>query len=126
MDYKLFDDFITLQALLKEIGITQSGGAIKGFLQDNTVFFNGNDEKRRGKKIRVGDRIDLPNQNLFIEVIEPNLEEKEQHQQDKAEKERVAALVKQLNQKEKKPTGKKGQKESQNPQPKKPVRFPGT
>ena len=29
MDYKLFDEYITLQALLKEVGVIQSGGAIK-------------------------------------------------------------------------------------------------
>ena len=34
MNYKLFDDFITLQAILKELGIIQSGGAIKAFLQE--------------------------------------------------------------------------------------------
>lgn len=33
MKYKLFDEYITLQALLKEVGIIQSGGAIKSFLQ---------------------------------------------------------------------------------------------
>ena len=32
MKYKLFDEYITLQALLKEVGIIQSGGAIKAFL----------------------------------------------------------------------------------------------
>lgn len=31
MDYKLFDEYITLQSLLKEIGIIQSGGALKNF-----------------------------------------------------------------------------------------------
>ena len=31
MEYKLFEEFITLQALLKELGIIQSGGAIKSF-----------------------------------------------------------------------------------------------
>ena len=51
MEYKLFDDYITLQALLKELGIIQSGGAIKGYLAETTVLFNGQDEKRRGKKI---------------------------------------------------------------------------
>lgn len=50
MEYKLFDDYITLQALLKELGIIQSGGAIKGYLAETTVLFNGKDEKRRGKK----------------------------------------------------------------------------
>ena len=38
MNYKLFDDFITLQAILKELGIIQSGGAIKAFLQEKEVF----------------------------------------------------------------------------------------
>lgn len=51
MEYKLFDDYITLQALLKELGIIQSGGAIKAYLAETTVLFNGEDEKRRGKKI---------------------------------------------------------------------------
>lgn len=49
MEYKLFDDYITLQALFKELSIIHSGGAIKGFLANNTVLFNGEDEKRRGK-----------------------------------------------------------------------------
>ena len=34
MEYKLFEEFITLQALLKELGIIQSGGAIKSFLAE--------------------------------------------------------------------------------------------
>ena len=29
MEYKLFDDYITLQALLKELGIIQSGRGYK-------------------------------------------------------------------------------------------------
>ena len=45
MEYKLFDEYITLQALLKELSIIHSGGAIKGFLANNTVLFNGEDEK---------------------------------------------------------------------------------
>ena len=39
MEYKLFDEYITLQALLKELSIIHSGGAIKGFLANNTVLF---------------------------------------------------------------------------------------
>lgn len=49
MEYKLFDDYITLQALLKETGIIQSGGAIKTFLSEYPVLFNGEPENRRGK-----------------------------------------------------------------------------
>ena len=44
MEYKLFDEYITLQALLKELSIIHSGGAIKGFLAKNTVLFNGEDK----------------------------------------------------------------------------------
>lgn len=44
MEYKLFGEYITLQALLKELSIIHSGGAIKGFLANNTVLFNGEDE----------------------------------------------------------------------------------
>ena len=72
MEYKLFDDYITLQALLKEVGIIQSGGAIKSFLQENQVYFNGELETRRGKKICIGDTITLPNQKLEILLTAPN------------------------------------------------------
>ena len=35
MEYKLFDEYITLQALLKELSIIHSGVAIKVFLANN-------------------------------------------------------------------------------------------
>ncbi|HFI0466859.1 TPA: S4 domain-containing protein YaaA [Streptococcus suis] len=126
MEFKLFDDYITLQALLKTTGILHSGGAIKGFLEENTILFNGEDEKRRGKKIRIGDVITLPDHNTSITIVAPCAEEIKQHQEDQAEKERVAAIVKKLNQENKKnkkqvtPTNKNAKKAD-----KKPVRFPG-
>ncbi|MFI3055363.1 S4 domain-containing protein YaaA [Streptococcus suis] len=126
MEFKLFDDYITLQALLKTTGILHSGGAIKGFLEENTILFNGEDEKRRGKKIRVGDVITLPDHGISITVVTPSAEEIKQHQEDQAEKERVAAIVKKLNQENKKnkkqvKTPKKATKKTE----RKPVRFPG-
>lgn len=126
MEFKLFDDYITLQALLKTTGILHSGGAIKGFLEENTILFNGEDEKRRGKKIRIGDVITLPDHNTSITIVAPSAEEIQQHQEDKAEKERVAAIVKKLNQENKKnkkqvKTPKKATKKTE----RKPVRFPG-
>ncbi|HEL1654033.1 TPA: S4 domain-containing protein YaaA [Streptococcus suis] len=126
MEFKLFDDYITLQALLKTTGILHSGGAIKGFLEENTILFNGEDEKRRGKKIRVGDVITLPDHNTSITIVAPSAEEIKQHQEDQAEKERVAAIVKKLNQENKKnkkqvKTPKKAIKNTE----RKPVRFPG-
>ncbi|WP_449460328.1 S4 domain-containing protein YaaA [Streptococcus suis] len=126
MEFKLFDDYITLQALLKTTGILHSGGAIKGFLEENTILFNGEDEKRRGKKIRVGDVITLPDHNTSITIVAPSAGEIKQHQEDQAEKERVAAIVKKLNQENKKnkkqvKTPKKATKNTE----RKPVRFPG-
>ncbi|AUW97466.1 S4 domain-containing protein YaaA [Streptococcus pluranimalium] len=125
MDYKLFDDYITLQALLKETGIIQSGGAIKGYLADNTVLFNGQDEKRRGKKLRRGDKVELLSQGITITLIQPNEEEFKQHQLDLEEKNRVAELVKKMNKNNKKQVKKANTTSKTARQTKKPVRFPG-
>ena len=129
MEYKLFDEFITLQALLKEVGIIQSGGAIKSFLADHQVFFNGELENRRGKKLRIGDVISLPDQELEIILLAPSQEEILEHQVEQAEKKRVADLVKAMNKdlKKSQPTKKEQKKRKPEQKSKKaPVRFPGT
>ena len=129
MEYKLFGEFITLQALLKEVGIIQSGGAIKSFLADNQVFFNGELENRRGKKLRIGDVISLPDQQLEIILFAPSQEEILEHQEEQAEKKRVADLVKAMNKdlKKSQPTKKEQKKRKPEQRSKKaPVRFPGT
>ncbi len=97
MKYKLFDDFITLQSLLKTTGILPSGGAVKAFLTENTVLFNGEKEERRGKKIRLGDCVELPAQGIVIEIVTPSKEEKIQHEKDLVEKERITQMVKRMN-----------------------------
>lgn len=127
MEYKLFDDYITLQALLKELGIIQSGGAIKGYLAEITVLFNGKDEKRRGKKIRLGDVVSIPEDGITIDIITPTDEEKKEHLEALAEKARVAAIVKELNAKNKKDKKQNQAKKQAKPTKEhKRVRFPGT
>ncbi len=127
MEYKLFDDYITLQALLKELGIIQSGGAIKAYLAETTVLFNGEDEKRRGKKIRLGDVVSIPEDGITIDIIAPTDEEKKEHLEALAEKVRVAAIVKELNAKNKKDKKQNQAKKQTKPtKERKPVRFPGT
>ena len=129
MEYKLFDEYITLQALLKEVGIIQSGGAIKSFLADNQVFFNGELENRRGKKLRIGDVISLPDQELEIVLLAPSQEEILEHQVEQAEKKRVADLVKSMNKDLKKSRPAKKEQKKRKPEQrskKAPVRFPGT
>ena len=118
MEYKLFEEFITLQALLKELGIIQSGGAIKSFLAENIVYFNGELENRRGKKIRIGDTIDIPQMQLHISLVQPSIDEQEEYNQEKLEKERVAKLVKEMNKKVK-------TKKTNPPQNKTAPPFPG-
>ena len=110
MEYKLFEEFITLQALLKELGIIHSGGAIKSFLADHLVYFNGELENRRGKKVRIGDSIDIPDLKIHIILTQPSQEEQEEYLQDKLERERVAKLVKEMNKTVKKKPTKKTQK----------------
>lgn len=121
MEYKLFEEFITLQALLKDLGIIQSGGAIKSFLTDHFVYFNGELETRRGKKIRIGDSIEIPDLKILVVLVQPSPEELEEFQQDKIEKERVAKLVKGMNKKVQKKPAKKNQPTKAKPAP----RFPG-
>ena len=129
MEYKLFDEYITLQALLKEVGIIQSGGAIKSFLADNQVFFNGELENRRGKKLRIGDVVSLPDQELEIILLAPSQEEILENQKEQAEKKRVADLVKTMNKDLKKSQPAKKEQKKRKPEQKSkkaPVRFPGT
>ena len=121
MEYKLFEEFITLQALLKELGIIHSGGAIKSFLADHLVYFNGELENRRGKKVRIGDSIDIPDLKIHIILTQPSQEEQEEYLQDKLERERVAKLVKEMNKTVKKKPTKKTQKAETKTAP----RFPG-
>ena len=121
MEYKLFEEFITLQALLKELGIIHSGGAIKSFLAEHHVYFNGELENRRGKKVRIGDSIDIPDMKIQIILTQPSLEEQEEYVQEKLEKERVAKLVKEMNKTVKKKPIKKTQKAKTKTAP----RFPG-
>ena len=121
MEYKLFEEFITLQALLKELGIIHSGGAIKSFLAEHHVYFNGELENRRGKKVRIGDSIDIPDMKIQIILTQPSLEEQEEYVQEKLEKERVAKLVKEMNKTVKKKPTKKTKKAETQTAP----RFPG-
>ena len=121
MEYKLFEEFITLQALLKELGIIHSGGAIKSFLAEHLVYFNGELENRRGKKVRIGDSIDIPDMKIQIILTQPSLEEQEEYLQEKLEKERVAKLVKEMNKTVKKMPTKKTKKAETKTAP----RFPG-
>ncbi len=57
---KIDGEHITLGQFLKLTDVIQTGGMAKMFLQENEVFVNGEQETRRGRKLRNGDRIDIP------------------------------------------------------------------
>lgn len=54
-------EYITLGQFLKLVDIIDSGGMAKMFLNENEVFVNGELEQRRGRKLRVGDTLRIPN-----------------------------------------------------------------
>ncbi|MBS4189830.1 S4 domain-containing protein YaaA [Bacillus sp. FJAT-49705] len=61
-------EYITLGQLLKAADVIQSGGMAKWFLSEYKVFINGEQDQRRGRKLRTGDQINIPGFGLFVIV----------------------------------------------------------
>lgn len=67
MDEIVIDtEFITLGQALKVTDAISSGGMSKWFLQENDVFVNGEVDRRRGRKLRHGDVINIPGCGRFV------------------------------------------------------------
>lgn len=69
MDPIVFDlrgDYITLDALLKASGLSSSGGEAKMLIQQGVVRVNGEVDVRRGRKVRVGDRVAVDQQSVSV------------------------------------------------------------
>ena len=52
-------EYITLGQLLKITGTISTGGEAKFYLADTPVLVNGDDEQRRGRKLRPGDCVKI-------------------------------------------------------------------
>lgn len=52
-------EYITLGQALKLTDTISSGGMAKWFLSEHTVFVNGEEEDRRGRKLRDGDLLNI-------------------------------------------------------------------
>ena len=50
-------EYITLGQFLKFASIIDNGGAAKAFLAKNRVLVNGEEDNRRGRKLRNGDTV---------------------------------------------------------------------
>ncbi|MHA6260988.1 S4 domain-containing protein YaaA [Sporosarcina sp. CAU 1771] len=64
-DLQIDTEFITLGQLLKMTNAISSGGMAKWFLEENTILVNDEKEQRRGKKLRDGDIIVIPEFGTF-------------------------------------------------------------
>jgi ribosome-associated protein len=53
-------EYITLGQFLKLADVIQSGGMAKWFLSEHEVFINGEQDQRRGRKLRSGDQVSIP------------------------------------------------------------------
>lgn len=65
-DIPIHTDYITLGQLLKLAGVIGEGWEAKRFLADEKVLVNGEEEKRRGKKLRRGDKVELLGLSITI------------------------------------------------------------
>lgn len=66
MKFKLEDEYIQLQNVLKVCGLVDSGAMAKNIIQDGLVKVNDEVETRRGKKIRVGDVVTVFDESIEI------------------------------------------------------------
>ncbi len=61
-------EHVTLDALLKATGLAESGRGVKALLADRTVQVNGGVETRRGRKLRVGDVVQVGVQRVQVQA----------------------------------------------------------
>jgi len=59
-------EFITLGQLLKLSDFIKSGGEAKFYLTSNKVIVNGENEARRGRKLRKNDIIEVNDEKILI------------------------------------------------------------
>lgn len=59
-------EYITLGQFLKMADIIGSGGMAKWYLQENSVYVNGELENRRGRKLVNEDLIRVPQHGAFL------------------------------------------------------------
>lgn len=58
-------EYVTLGQMLKMTDAISSGGMSKWFLSENEVLVNDEVEVRRGRKLRDGDRVNIPGVGQF-------------------------------------------------------------
>jgi ribosome-associated protein len=59
---------IRLDDLLKLLGIANSGGHAKAMVQGGEVSVNGEVDLRRGRKLRIGDRVEVGGRTIAVDA----------------------------------------------------------
>ena len=59
MVFHLRTEYITLSQLLKAVDMASSGADAKAILAEGGALVNGEEDNRRGRKLRVGDVVQL-------------------------------------------------------------------
>ena len=58
-EIKIYTEYVTLGQFLKLADIIQTGGEAKFFLSENQIIINGEEDNRRGRKLRDGDIVEV-------------------------------------------------------------------
>ena len=59
-------EFITLGQFLKIVDIISSGGEAKSFLAENMILVNGEEDRRRGRKLYKDDIVEIDRKQYRI------------------------------------------------------------
>ena len=58
-EIKIYTEYVTLGLFLNLADIIQTGGEAKFFLSENRIIINGEEDNRRGRKLREGDVVEV-------------------------------------------------------------------
>lgn len=58
-EFKMHGDYIQIDQLFKKYDLIQSGGQIRGFLDEHEVLLNGQRVTEKRKKIHEGDELSI-------------------------------------------------------------------
>ncbi|MGD6842684.1 S4 domain-containing protein YaaA [Bacillus infantis] len=64
-DIQISTEYITLGQFLQVADLIQTGGMAKWFLGEYEVFVNDEQDQRRGRKLRSGDKVEIPGIGVF-------------------------------------------------------------
>lgn len=66
IQFKLEGDFIPMIALLKATALVQSGGEAQTVVEDGLVKYNGQVDRRKRLKVKVGDVVDFMGKKIQV------------------------------------------------------------